>query len=333
MVLNGHDHGSNIRYDVEGEGTAHEHIVWSLDTDYQRAPYGGGGYVRNMHIDLENDLVYFNTYSPIHDSTEFGFSRLPQTETPGMYKKNMEEFVIPVDFGGNTERSVRTDSLTISCGDAKPLGEAQNIVGSQSVSVDFEGLEMNTGYEWYAVLTDEAGHSTVSKTMQFFVSELDTSALKAAIENAEAIELSDYEEAGKAEFIAALEAAKAVLNNPNSTQAEVDSAAAALNAAKDALKLITDDGGSDNNGSDGSGDSEDIDNNNDNNYSDVNSGNNDGNSSNGNGSSQNNSDAGSGNSDIPQTGNEDYIILFTVLLMTGAVAVILRHKFLIRKKH
>lgn len=337
MVLNGHDHGSNIRYDVEGEGTAHEHIVWSLDTDYQRAPYGGGGYVRNMHIDLENDLVYFNTYSPIHDSTEFGFSRLPQTETPGMYKKNMEEFVIPVDFGGNTERSVRTDSLTISCGDAKPLGEAQNIVGSQSVSVDFEGLEMNTGYEWYAVLTDEAGHSTVSKTMQFFVSELDTSALKAAIENAEAIELSDYEEAGKAEFIAALEAAKAVLNNPNSTQAEVDSATAALNAAKDALKLITDDGGSDNNGSDGSGDSEDIDNNNDNNYSDVNSGNNDGNSSNGNGSGQNYSDAGSGNSDIPQTGDEGYTILFTVLLMTGAVAVIvaviLRHKFLIRKKH
>ena len=371
MVLNGHDHGSNIRYDVEGEGTAHEHVVWSLDTDYQRAPYGGGGYVRNMHIDLENDLVYFNTYSPIHDSTEFGFNRLPQTPTPGMYKKNMEEFVIPVDFGGNTERRVRTDSLTVSCGDAKPVGEAQNIVGSQSVSVDFENLKMDTGYEWFVVLTDEAGNTTVSKTMNFFLSQLDTAALEKAVETAEALELSDYTETGKAEFIAALEAAKALLKNPNAAQSEIDEALAALKAAMknlvpapettvdtseleaavakaegidlskyqesgkakliaalEAAKALLENAGATQTEIDSAAAALNSAISNLDPITDS-TGDSGGNSGSGEGGA---SGDGSGELDIPQTGNKDYIILFTVLL-TAAVAVIARHRLLIGKKN
>lgn len=236
LVLNGHDHGSNMRYDVVGEGTAHEHGVWSVLTDYQRAPFGGGGYVRNMHIDLENDLIYFNTYSPIHDSTSFGFNRLPKTETPGMYKINMEEFVIPVDFGGNTERTLRTDSLTLSCGEAKAIGTPQTIIGSQSANVVMDQLKLNTGYEWYVVLTDEAQNTTISKTMQFFVSQLDTSALEELIKKADALDLTLYEDEGQDEFTAALSSAKQMLQNENATQSQIDAEAAALEKAMENLK-------------------------------------------------------------------------------------------------
>ncbi len=69
-----------------------------------------------------------------------------------------------------------------------------------------------------------------------FVTPVDTAALKAAIEAAEAIEdLEPYTEDSVAALHEALEAAKAVLANVDKTQEEVDAAAAALTAAIEGL--------------------------------------------------------------------------------------------------
>lgn len=69
---------------------------------------------------------------------------------------------------------------------------------------------------------------------------LDTSALEQAIEQAEGLEETKYTEKSFAAVQDALRAAKAVLADPDATQAEVDAAAKALNDAMAALKLMED---------------------------------------------------------------------------------------------
>ena len=66
-------------------------------------------------------------------------------------------------------------------------------------------------------------------------SGLDLSALEKAIADAEALAVEDYTEDSYAPIPALLEAAKAVLENPDATQEEVDAAAKALNEALAAL--------------------------------------------------------------------------------------------------
>lgn len=248
MVLNGHDAGSNVHYEVLDEGTDRERVVWSVLTDYQREPMGGNGWMRNMHVDLENNLVYFNSYSPIIDSYAAGFDRLPVTKTPGMQKVNMEEFVIPVDFGGSSVRSLETGSLTLSCGEAAPVGEPQTIVGDQAASVEMTGLLDNTGYEWFVVLTDEAGNSLTSATMTFAVRPADKTALQSAVDAAEALDLDAYQESGKAEFTAALTEARLRLDQTYASQVDVDAAAERLRAAMDTLQLLLPEGDMDGDG-------------------------------------------------------------------------------------
>ena len=237
MVLNGHDHGSNIHYEVFGEGTEQEHAVWSVVTDYQRAPEGGDGWLRNMHIDLENNLVYFNSYSPITGSHAFGFNREPVTETPGMHKVNMEEFVLPVDFGGSSNRTLQTSALTMTCGDPKPVGAPQNITGSQAASVEMTGLTQGMGYQWFVTITDQAGHMAQSDILYFEVKPANIQTLEEIVAAADALKLSYYEDAGKEEFKAALEAARAMIGEKDLQQKAVDEAAARLQKAMDALIL------------------------------------------------------------------------------------------------
>lgn len=66
----------------------------------------------------------------------------------------------------------------------------------------------------------------------------DTSALEQAIEKAEALDKTMYTELTFASVEAALREAKAVMADPEATQAEIDSAVKALNDAMDALELV-----------------------------------------------------------------------------------------------
>ena len=75
--------------------------------------------------------------------------------------------------------------------------------------------------------------------------------LKEAIGKAEALDLTQYKEEGKAEFNAALQNAKAVLEKADADQDEVDQAALALNTAIQNLKPV--DGGSGDGNGEGNG--------------------------------------------------------------------------------
>ena len=75
--------------------------------------------------------------------------------------------------------------------------------------------------------------------------------LKEAIGKAEALDLTQYKEEGKAEFNAALQNAKAVLEKADADQDEIDQATLALNTAIQNLKPV--DGGSGDGNGEGNG--------------------------------------------------------------------------------
>jgi len=59
LMLCGHNHGGAYRYD------SHEGIgVMTCLSDFQRAPEGGGGYLRLYQFSPAENLVYVQTYSP-----------------------------------------------------------------------------------------------------------------------------------------------------------------------------------------------------------------------------------------------------------------------------
>ena len=66
-------------------------------------------------------------------------------------------------------------------------------------------------------VTDQAGHTVQSDVMYFEVKPADTAALTETIAAAEALDLTFYEDAGKEEFQAALDAAKALLEQEDGT--------------------------------------------------------------------------------------------------------------------
>lgn len=77
--------------------------------------------------------------------------------------------------------------------------------------------------------------SNLTSAVEALVVKADFSALQAAVAAAEEVVLDSYISAGKADFSAALAAAKAALENDATAQADVDAAKAALEAAQAAL--------------------------------------------------------------------------------------------------
>ncbi len=78
----------------------------------------------------------------------------------------------------------------------------------------------------------DAGYLTADNTVYL----ADTTALETAISEAEAIETDKYTDESVSAFTEALENAKALLDNMNATQDEVDNAVKAINDAKNALE-------------------------------------------------------------------------------------------------
>ncbi|CAM3546036.1 DUF2341 domain-containing protein [Marinicrinis lubricantis] len=233
MLLNGHDTGTNVHYEnINGRP------VYSIVTDYQSLPPGGGGFIRNIHFDLENDLVYFNTYSPISGETWSGLTREPVTNPPGFYKTHMDEFVIPVDFGGTQTRTLTTDSLSISSEDPIQIGQSQTITGSGEVMAQLDHLQESESYEWWVRATDMAGNVTDSVYSSLYVTTSQAKAeLIAMVHQAESLTNKGLYTAESLEALeTALRRAKAVLAASASTEADYASAADTLRIAYGNLK-------------------------------------------------------------------------------------------------
>lgn len=122
------------------------------------------------------------------------------------------------------EDGIQKDEFVDALFFAKGVAERDDVLTDGSIAQAIERLQ--------AAMTDL---ETVRKPDQ----ELDTSVLELLIQTAEAADLDQYEETGKEAFRTALEAAKAVLNNPES-QTDIDEAAVNLHEAWLNLRLLPD---------------------------------------------------------------------------------------------
>lgn len=162
LVLSGHQSGTFVTSRTNTGGTR----VFSILTDYQTRAWGGHGFLKNLSVDAENDLIYVNTYSPWLDRTTSDgrwSQEIPKPNTPGYWGENSENYVIEVDLGGTQERTLATSRVTFAAGTPEAIGEPVTLVGDQQGSVSFSP-DLDVTQEWYAVLTDAAGNSVTSRT-------------------------------------------------------------------------------------------------------------------------------------------------------------------------
>ena len=142
--------------------------------------------------------------------------------------------------------------------------------------------------------------------------------LKEAIGKAEALDLTQYKEEGKAEFNAALQNAKAVLEKADADQDEIDQATLALNTAIQNLKPV--DGGS----GDGNGEGNGEGNGNGSTGGNGNGSGSTGGSGNGSGNAGGNGStggSGTGNSAV-QTGDSSNLFVYAGTLLLAAAAFV-----------
>ncbi len=164
LALSGHQSGTFVASRTRDGGSR----VFAILTDYQTRAWGGHGFLKNLSVDAENNLIYVNTYSPwLQTTTSDGRWNQGGTNltpiTPGFHGDNSENYVIEVDLGGTQQRTLETSRVTFSSGAPGALGDPLKLVGAEAGVMEF-APDLDTTREWYAVLTDEAGNSTTSKT-------------------------------------------------------------------------------------------------------------------------------------------------------------------------
>lgn len=167
LVLGGHITGTGVAARTHGNAT-----TYGILTDYQGRVYGGQEYFKQLSIDVENGLLYANTYSPLlKKKTSEGawHQSISEAAVSGFHGSDSENFVLELDLGANTTRTLQTGSLTLAAGVPTQVGDAQDTRGTQPASVVFTSVQPDTPYQWYAELTDQAGHTTRSTTSTFTV--------------------------------------------------------------------------------------------------------------------------------------------------------------------
>lgn len=228
LILCGHNHGVNTNLEYFGD-----RAVYSVLADYQSLPRGGLGYMRMLKFDVENDLIYVNTYSPYEDKTEYFTDK--QADKAGLYQKNKDEFVIQTELGGSGTRTLTTSGLSMTADTASPIGKTVTVKGTGTAEIVWSGLEAGKTYSWFAVLTDLAGNETKT-ALQTFTVATDCTALNDIIAEAQGYtDLDEYTTESVQAFTTALNAALAI--DENASQTEINEAVLNLRKAIDGLQL------------------------------------------------------------------------------------------------
>ncbi|WP_127818430.1 metallophosphoesterase [Microbacterium sp. CPCC 204701] len=170
LVLGGHITGTGVATRTAAGGAQ----VYGILTDYQGRVYGGQQYLKSLSVDAENGLLYVNTYSPhLQKTTSDGVWHQPVSEAavPGFHGADTENYVLELDFGGSTTRTLATESLTLAAGAPAEIGDVQTVVGDEPASVRLRGAQAGAPYEWYAEVRDAAGHLTRSSVSTFAVTD------------------------------------------------------------------------------------------------------------------------------------------------------------------
>lgn len=155
--------------------------------------YGGNGFLRMMNFDVENNLIYFNTYSPLTGETTTPWAGGTYKQLNGLYQKNRDEFAIEVDLGGNQERTFTTSELSISATAAEKIGTVVSR-GNETITYEIKDLKVGQGYSWYAVTTDSAGNKTITAPRSLKTADQEEEPTVVGIEITKEPNLTDYVE-------------------------------------------------------------------------------------------------------------------------------------------
>ncbi len=162
LVLNGHLDGVST-FKMSNGGFA---VLQDYQGEYGEIKYGGNEFMRLIQFDVENDLIYFNTYSPLTGETLSPYGAASDPAAEGLYQKNGDEFALAIELNGNQSRSFTTKTLSLSA--AQPVqSQGVTVTEGEAAGITVEGLEPGQEYLWHTILTDSSGNSTVSATASF----------------------------------------------------------------------------------------------------------------------------------------------------------------------
>ena len=165
LLLCGHVDGVDIINPTTG-GQQFYSILQDYQDENGNMIYGGNGFLRMINFDVENNLVYFNTYSPLTGETATPWANGTYKPIDGLYQKNRDEFAVKVDLGGNQERTFTSSELSISTGTAEKI-DIVTSAGNETVKYQVKDLKDGQRYTWYAVTTDSAGNKTTTAPRSF----------------------------------------------------------------------------------------------------------------------------------------------------------------------
>ena len=133
LMLCGHMHASSDGSAYRAEQGDDGHTIHVLLTDYQDATSGGNGYLRILTFRPGSDEIYAQIYSPTADNYLTSAS-------------NYEQFTMSYDMTASAPFGL--------------IGTANGISSGSNASISWSGLDIETEYEWYAVVSD--GHEETS---------------------------------------------------------------------------------------------------------------------------------------------------------------------------
>lgn len=138
MMLAGHVTGEGSRADTYQGNT-----IRTFVSDYQGWTNGGSGFMRIIDFSPSRNEVVFTTYSPYFNT----YSTAATSE---------------IFFDYDMSHAVGSNGAPYEL-----IGTISNLPASSLASLPWPGRQSNTAYEWYVVVSDEAGNSATSPAWRF----------------------------------------------------------------------------------------------------------------------------------------------------------------------
>lgn len=219
LVLCGHLDGTAAHKNLNGGFT----VLQDYQGESGKVKHGGEEFLKMIQFDVENDLIYFNTYSPKTGATLSPIGEKPDTPAEGLYQKNGDEFALNIELNGDKTRAFTTSALTLSDGN-KSFTYPVTITEGESVKVAPVDLEAGAEYVYYAVLTDTSGNVTVTPVYLFteitdrvdHELEAAKAELRAKLDSLPELNADDYTEDSWDMYLSAKLAAEHQVNNAES---------------------------------------------------------------------------------------------------------------------
>lgn len=148
MTVSGHYHAGiyNIKR-ING------HVVYETLANYQMGALGGLGYTRMLQFDVDNELMYMNTYSPFTDDYNY-------------FAEEQDSYTLPLNPEGG-DLGMDTDYFNVSTFSSEVNETVQVFHGDREASIQWKGLAGNNTYYWSAEARDAYGNNEYTNLLSF----------------------------------------------------------------------------------------------------------------------------------------------------------------------